>query len=300
MTKHKSLPYILLFLCILAVFLYFFLRQATPTTTTVVTHPPTPPIQEELVIPPPPIVKNSTYSSLTLTTESPLKELTEAVGKDNLDTVLRINRIDKAHVKTGAVLTIPSDMNYATLSPFPENIDTLIGIPKIILVSQTVQAFAVYENGLQIKWGPTSSGKKSTQTPNGLHHANWKGKEVISTSNDEWILKWNVNIANFLGVSLHQYELPGYPASHSCVRLFEEDAFWIYNWVDQWTLSPDGQTVLAKGTPVLLFGQYDYAGIAPWKKLPENPTATAVELSEIETLITEYSDELFPVAETIE
>jgi lipoprotein-anchoring transpeptidase ErfK/SrfK len=300
MTKHKSLPYILLLLCILAVFLYFFPREAAPTTPTVVTPPPTPPIQEELVIPPPPVVKNSTYSSLTLTTESPLKELTEAVGKNNLDTVLRINRIDKAHVRTGAVLSIPSDFNYAALSPFPERIETISSLPKMILVSQTVQAFAVYENGTQIKWGPTSSGKKSTPTPNGLFNANWKGKEVISTSNDEWILKWNVNIANFLGVSLHQYELPGYPASHSCVRLFEEDAFWIYNWVDQWTLSDDGADVLAKGTPVLLFGQYDYAGIPPWKKLSENPTATTVELSEIEALITEYSNDLFPVVETIE
>lgn len=299
MSKNKSLLYILIFLCVLVVFTYFFLTRDKVVTSPMVTSPTAPPVQEEPPLPPP-VVKNSSYSSLTLSTETPLKELTEKVGKDNLDTVLRINRIDKAHVRTGAVLSIPSDFNYASLSPFPERIESISSIPKMILVSQTVQAFAVYENGTHVKWGPTSTGKKSTPTPNGLFSANWKGKEVISTSNDEWILKWNVNIANFLGVSLHQYELPGYPASHSCVRLFEEDAFWIYNWVDQWTLSDDGVDVLAKGTPVLLFGQYDYAGIAPWKKLPENPTATTVELSEIEGLISKHSRELFPIVETIE
>lgn len=299
MSKNKSLRYILVFLCVLVIFTYFFLIRDKVVTSPVVTSPTAAPVQEEPPLPPP-VVKNNSYSSLTLTTESPLKELTENVGKDNLDTVLRINRIDKAHVRTGAMLSIPSDFNYTALSPFPERIESISSIPKMIVVSQTVQAFAVYENGTQVKWGPTSTGKESTPTPNGLHHANWKGKEVISTSNDEWILKWNVNIHNSLGVSLHQYELPGYPASHSCVRLFEEDAFWIYNWVDQWTLSPDGQRVTAKGTPVLLFGAYDYTGIAPWKKLTQDATATTVALSELEVLITKYFNELFPVIEIVE
>lgn len=292
MPTKKLLLSLISLLIIALLFFYFFAKEDTAVPPPVILAPVTPPTQQEPPLPPP-LVKNNSYSSLTLSTESPLKELTEAIGKDNLDTVLRINRIDKAHVRTGAVLSIPSDMDYVVLSPFPQNIDTLVGIPKIILVSQTIQAFVVYENGRQVKWGPTSTGKKSTPTPNGLHHANWKGKEVISTSNDEWVLKWNVNIHNSLGVSLHQYELPGYPASHSCVRLLEEDAFWIYNWVDQWTLSPDGQTVLTKGTPALLFGAYDYAGVAPWKELPENPEAATVSLEEIQNILDTHSSELF-------
>jgi len=37
-------------------------------------------------------------------------------------------------------------------------------------------------------------------------------------------------------VSFHKFDLPGYPASHGCVRLPEEDAKWIYDWADHWTL----------------------------------------------------------------
>jgi hypothetical protein len=236
----------------------------------------------------------SLYTTLSITSSTPLQEIETLVGKEHVDTVLRINRIDKAHIKTGTLLTIPSDMNYERLSPFPEKIDTLVGIPKIILISQKIQAFSVYENGMQVKWGPISTGKKSTPTPNNLYFANWKAKRAISTSNEEWILNWNINIENQLGISLHQYALPGYPASHSCVRLLEEDAFWLYNWIDQWVLSPDEQTVVVKGTPVLLFGEYDYAGVAPWKQLPENPEATTLSLEEIQNILDTHTSELFP------
>jgi len=35
---------------------------------------------------------------------------------------------------------------------------------------------------------------------------------------------------NKRGHSFHQYELPGHPASHGCIRLLERDATWIYDW----------------------------------------------------------------------
>jgi hypothetical protein len=45
-------------------------------------------------------------------------------------------------------------------------------------------------------------------------------------------LRWNFNIENKLGVGWHS--LPGYPASHSCLRL--EDAKLLYEWADEWQL----------------------------------------------------------------
>jgi hypothetical protein len=80
----------------------------------------------------------------------------------------------------------------------------------------------------------------------------------VSTVNDEWILDWYVNIDNHSGVSMHEYELPGYPASHACARLSEEDAKWIYHWADGWKLSPNGQQIEFYGTPVYIFGTYDF------------------------------------------
>jgi lipoprotein-anchoring transpeptidase ErfK/SrfK len=95
-----------------------------------------------------------------------------------------------------------------------------------LLISYPIEAFGAYEQGKLVRWGPTSLGKKSTKTPTGLFFTNWKSKETISTEDSSWILKWYFNLVNSTGVSIHQYGLPGYPASHACARLYEEDAKW--------------------------------------------------------------------------
>jgi hypothetical protein len=143
-------------------------------------------------------------------------------------------------------------------SPFPKHLSFMDSIKKILLFSYKTQAFAAYENGILSRWGPTSLGKKSTPTQAGLFHCNWRARKTISTIDADWILNWYVNIDNKSGVSIHEYELPGYPASHACGRLSAEDAQWIYNWIDQWKLSENGQQILAYGTPVIVFGSYDF------------------------------------------
>jgi peptide subunit release factor RF-3 len=40
-------------------------------------------------------------------------------------------------------------------------------------------------------------------------------KLAISTVSSEWKLPYNFNIFNLDGIGWHQYDLPGYPASHS-------------------------------------------------------------------------------------
>lgn len=259
----------------------------TPTTTTPVIQKPveasatttTPPIET------PTPVENDTYTSLTIKAD-PLKELTAAVGADNVANVLRLNRINSNFLKAGSVVIIPKDpANFDALTPFPTELADAAAIPKLMMVSQKVQAFGLYENGKLVKWGPVSTGKQSTQTANKLYFTNWKGKEVHSSFSDEWILKFNFNLDNAEGIGMHQYEMPGYPASHSCIRMFGNDAEWIYNWADQWIVSDDQQTILAHGTPVIVFGTYAYSKAAPWKALPKDPTATNLSEDEVEAAL---------------
>jgi hypothetical protein len=174
--------------------------------------------------------------------------------------LLPLNRIDRSTLRRKDSLLIPDTFifNWNIYSPFPQHLAILDSIDKILLFSYPVQAFAAYEKGTLAKWGPSSLGKKSTPTQTGLFHCNWKAKRTTSTVNDEWILDWYVNIDNKGGVSMHQYELPGYPASHACARLSEDDAKWVYEWIDQWKLSPNGQEVELYGTPVCIFGTYDF------------------------------------------
>ena len=133
-------------------------------------------------------------------------------------------------------------------------------------------------------------GKKATPTPTGLFSANWKAKETISTVNDEWKLKWNFNVSNAGGVGFHQYQLPGYPASHSCMRLLESDAIWLYNWVDMWILQHN--ELAAQGSPVIIFGQYPFGHSKPWWSLVQNPAALHIPADTLSALIQPNLDKI--------
>lgn len=258
---------------------------------------PEPIIQEPEPIPPlppsPEPVETKSFKIITLASTIPGKELTDMIGSANVPIVLAINRLDDKNLYQGMTLAIPSSYDGMDRWEFmPSSIDAAKNIPKLIIISQRVQAFGIYEFGTLVRSGPVSSGKKSTPTPSRLYFTNWKAKQTTSTIDDEWILKWNFNLANFDGISMHQYALPGYPASHSCVRLYADDAEWIYNWADQWIVTPNGNTKLASGTPVIIYGAYDFTSSAPWKQLPENPDATKVSKDELESIVSENLPEI--------
>jgi hypothetical protein len=130
-------------------------------------------------------------------------------------------------------------------------------------------------------------GKESAMTPTGLYFCNWKAEETISTVDDEWKLKWNFNVENKEGVGFHQYELPGYPASHSCMRLREKDAKMLYSFADQWVLENE-ETVKIKGTPVIVYGSYDFKASKPWLSLLENPKKLNLSKNELTGIIKSY------------
>jgi hypothetical protein len=142
--------------------------------------------------------------------------------------ILSLNRIDKNHLGNVDTVIVPDTFDdWMAYAPFPFRLDILAAVPKMAIFSYPIQAYGLYEYGDLIKWGPSSLGKQTSLTPTGLFFTNWKGEEIQSTANDEWILKWNFNIENLQGVGWHEYALPGHPASSSCLRLLEMDARWM-------------------------------------------------------------------------
>ncbi len=210
----------------------------------------------------------------------------EFTGK-KLYTILALNRLDRANIGAADTLVVPAKIedDFLIYSPFPGHVTSLENVKKFVFFSYPIQAFGVYENGNLIKWGPTSMGKKATPTKKGLMFANWKKEVAISTVSDEWKLRWNVNVANFDGIGWHQYAMPGYPASHSCLRMLEEDAKWMYSWVDTWILNKGGQTTRAKGTPLIVYGDYPWGKRRPWKKLLDSPEANNMSEDEMNKII---------------
>ncbi len=225
------------------------------------------------------------YESFRLQGAKSIAALKSKLGEEGFAVVLKLNRLDRGHVRSGEILIVPSEVNLMRLAPFPLELEFARGIEKLILVSRRIQAFGAYESGRLVHWGPTSTGKRATETPAGIYYTNWKSKETHSTVNPSWVLPWYFNLDNFAGVGFHQYDLPGYPASHGCVRLLNEDAKWIFDWADQWILAKGRNSVAAYGTPVIIFGDYAYGRQAPWKRLAEDAHASDVTASEIEAAL---------------
>lgn len=200
-----------------------------------------------------------------------------------------INRVDMAHLKRLDSFLVPDIYtdSLAAYFPFPLQSPVLSDIHKVILFSYATQCFAAYENGQLILTGPTNMGKKATKTPLGLFFCNWKSKETRSTVDNDWILKWNFNVSNNGGVGFHQYDLPGYPASHSCMRLWAEQAEFLYSWAEQWKLSAS-QQLLAKGTPVIIYGEYPFGKPRPWFVLAQDAKALDISEKNITEIIQEH------------
>lgn len=213
---------------------------------------------------------SSTFQIVPLPKDSQALRKTYSAGQ--LATLEKLNRRDLAHLLrtdppvpglvTPAAWPAPGDA--VALSPLPETLEWAAEHGKTIVVHQPWQAFAAYENGQLVRWGPVSTGRKETPTPSGLFHLTWRSKGRHSTDNAAWFLPWYFNFHNERGVSFHQFDLPGYPASHACVRLLERDAKWLYDWGEQWVLDQTKRHVLTPGTPVLIVGEYDYGASPPW------------------------------------
>lgn len=215
------------------------------------------------------------------------------IDSTTLNIILAVNRTDKSGFEKMDSVIVPTDLSgdVAYYLPFPLQVSSLEEVDKILLFSYPTQTFAAYENGVLIYTGPTNMGRKKDPTPTGLFFSNWKAEQTISTFNDEWELKWNFNIENKLGVGFHQYALPGYPVSHSCLRLQEKDARYLYDWADQWELEGTDK-ILANGTPVIVFGSYNFDAAKPWWQLVANPHALDISEAEIQNLATPFLNKI--------
>jgi hypothetical protein len=90
--------------------------------------------------------------------------------------------------------------------------------PVVIIVSLPEQKMYVYRNGIRIGQSTVSTGMKGHATPTGMftilhkkvrHESNiYKGAKMPHMQRLTWT-----------GIAMHAGRLPGYPASHGCVRL---------------------------------------------------------------------------------
>src|ERR1700728_3889617 len=99
--------------------------------------------------------------------------------------------------------------------------------PVVMFVSLPDQIVYVYRNGVRIGRSTVSTGKPGTATPTGVftvlqkkvdHESSiYKGAKMPHMQRLTWT-----------GIAMHAGNLPGYPASHGCVRLPDDFAQKLY------------------------------------------------------------------------
>lgn len=159
---------------------------------------------------------------------------------DQRDLVMRLNRIN-IQLRPGMVIAIPKNIEKVGIidvAPFEAKLEPTG--EKKILVDLNKLAWGAYdEQGHLIHWGPASGGKgycpdvgERCRTVSG----NFKiqRKQPAQCVSSKFPIEWDGGAPMpycmhfFEGYALHgSYEVPGYNASHGCVRLFINDARWL-------------------------------------------------------------------------
>jgi len=99
--------------------------------------------------------------------------------------------------------------------------------PVLVVVSLPAQRAWVYRNGVRIGTSTVSTGRKGHETPVGVYTILQKAREHYSSLYDSAPMPFMQRLT-WDGVALHAGHLPGYPASHGCIRLppdFAEQLF---------------------------------------------------------------------------
>jgi L,D-transpeptidase catalytic domain len=90
--------------------------------------------------------------------------------------------------------------------------------PLVMVISIIEQRAYLYRNGLLMGVSTVSTGKKGKETPTGVFTILQKNKDHKSSLYDDAPMPFMQRLT-WDGIALHAGKLPGYPASHGCVRL---------------------------------------------------------------------------------
>ncbi len=90
--------------------------------------------------------------------------------------------------------------------------------PVVVIASLPEQLIHVYRNGIEIGLSTCSTGKPGHRTPTGVFTILEKERKHVSSIYKGAQMP-NMERLTWGGIALHAGNLPGYPASHGCIRL---------------------------------------------------------------------------------
>ncbi len=175
-------------------------------------------------------------------------------------TLMTLNRKEWRFFRTGQTIIVPDTIldDLRAYSVFPLNYPGAASLPKLIVVSNAFQCYGAYEYGKLVRFVPVNSGKEKTPTFPGRYALVWKERLRRSSLDSTWIMPFTYNFHGEAGNAFHQFEMPGYPASHSCVRQLMEDAEWLFSWGEGEKYDDKKKPLRMSGTPVIIIDYYDF------------------------------------------
>ncbi len=175
-----------------------------------------------------PSLKNIKWHPLFI---QPNQSLESLFGQDWI-LVARFNRLDRRHAYPGTTIKVPDNMDdIRSYTPMAKFYQPAARHEKYILVDVTEQWMGAYEYGKLVFSAPAATGKATTETPTGIFRITTRDRHHTSslykTADDEEqypmdnALRFHVDSDN-VSYWLHARDLPGRPASHGCIGLFDE------------------------------------------------------------------------------
>lgn len=216
------IKYLVLLAVLAGIVLYHPLRTSHPTAS------PDDPAKEDLSRILYPSTRSLAWKPVFIRPQDTLESL---YGK-NWELVARFNRIDRRHVYPG--MTIKSPVNIDDLkdyTPMPREYEPAKRYHRYILVNMEEQWLGAYEYG-KLKFSfPAATGKNGYETPTGIFRVDARHKNHTSSlykTEDEseqypmdYAIRFHIGADN-VSYWIHARDLPGKPASHGCIGLFDE------------------------------------------------------------------------------
>ena len=142
--------------------------------------------------------------------------------------------------------------------------------PVMVLVSVPEQMMHVYRNGILIGRSTVSTGSQGHATPGGVFSILEKKTDHASKKYNNAPMP-NMQRLTWTGIAMHSGNLPGYPASHGCIRLPYDFSQLLFSITDK-----GGTVVIGDGkTPVPHLAQSPGLLLAPKDLKPEMLRALA-------------------------
>ena len=161
----------------------------------------------------------------------PQDSLERLFGKDWVS-VARFNRIDRRHTYPGMTIKVPEKMeDIRNYTPLPAVYEPARNHPKYILLNVTEQWLGAYEYGRLVFSMPAATGIEGHLAPTGLFRAEAYHRRHTSSlyktakGDAQYPMDYAIRFLidkEQVSYWIHARDLPGRPASHGCIGVFDE------------------------------------------------------------------------------